>query len=144
MECLLLAHCNNGCTNASQCYVIRPLNIFCTSYLPQYTNITLLFSCRISHSELKTFRNCRLDDKDRIQVTDMDLNSDLGPGFVTEDEDNRTWQHSRRVLCDTLNWRSESKSLRLPTCNWLQLQQTNFTWSILFITNLQQNPFHRL
>jgi len=49
-----------------------------------------------------------------MQVIDMDLNSGLGPGFVTEDEDNRTWQHSRRVLCDILNWRSEANLYGYP------------------------------
>jgi len=39
---------------------------------------------------LKHFEICRLDYTDRKQVTDMDLNSGLGPGFVPEAEDNRT------------------------------------------------------
>jgi hypothetical protein len=30
MECLLLFHCNNGCTNAPECYVIRALCLVIT------------------------------------------------------------------------------------------------------------------
>ena len=52
-----------------------------------------------------------------VKITDTDLNSGLGPGFVKADEAYRTWQNSLLVLCDILNWRSEAKSLRLPTCN---------------------------
>jgi len=39
---------------------------------------------------LKLFEICRLDYEGRMQVTDMDLNSGMGTGFVTADEDNRT------------------------------------------------------
>jgi len=39
---------------------------------------------------LKFFEICRLDYKDRMQETDMDLNSGLGRGLGKADEDNKT------------------------------------------------------
>jgi len=35
MKCLLLFHCNNGCTNALQCYVKRTLSVLLKLYLSQ-------------------------------------------------------------------------------------------------------------
>jgi hypothetical protein len=59
IKCSLLFHCNNVCTNAPQCYVIRTLPDLLGNVLHQV--VLLLFSCILTLSETQSKPN-NVDD----------------------------------------------------------------------------------
>jgi len=71
MKNLLLFHCNNGCKNAPQCYVIRALTVLLSSHVTVRTEghhkkyKEFLQSCHLLFSSLGTISYSDIPDADK-------------------------------------------------------------------------------